>query len=110
MVVVVLPEPGTGPETETASPHPGTALQPPAERIEPNIDPRFVDDGTSPSDNLPRLVPPLDDPHPLPQIAKSSPVEKSPLEKSPVGDKLPGVKVSPERDEPAGSLRGVTQK
>ncbi len=108
VIVVALPEPGAGPDKETVSPGQGTVLQAPAETPQAS-DPRFVDDGSSPSDHLPLIVPPPD-PSPPPQIAKSSLAEKTPAEKSLAVDKLPGVKTPPERDEPAGPLRGVTQK
>jgi hypothetical protein len=108
VIVVALPEPGAGPDREAVAPGQGTVLQAPAETPK-ETDPRFVDDGSSPSDHLPLIVPPPD-PSPPPQIAKSSPAEKTPVEKSLAVDKLPGVKTPPERDEATGPLRGVTQK
>jgi hypothetical protein len=54
--VVLVLEPG-GPQGQTVSPEPGTILESPrVERIDPIEDPRFEDDGTSPSDVLPHTV------------------------------------------------------
>jgi hypothetical protein len=113
VAVLVLPEPGAGPHQETVSPRPGTLLEP-LELIDPIERPRFVDDGSSPSDKLPTIAAEGDH-HPLPETAKNPDTAKSiakasAAEKTPSIDRTPSIKAPAERDEPTGPLRGVTQK
>jgi hypothetical protein len=95
--LLLVPDPGAGPRGESLSPEAGTLLES-AERIDPIEDPRYADDGSSPSDSLPNSVSPSD-PHAPPKASPPPAIVKSPGAKSP-----------PESEEPSSPLRGVTQK
>jgi hypothetical protein len=71
--VLIIPEPGSSPQRETLSPQPSIVQESPrapiVERADPLEDPRFADDGSSPSDKV--SLPHPDEP--APGQPKSSP-------------------------------------
>jgi hypothetical protein len=85
--LMLLPEPGAGRPGEHASPGRGSLLDSSSvEIIDPIEDPRYVDDGTSPSDKLPSVAGSQDSDgtaDPSPDAQKKLPISKSPGVKTP---------------------------